>query len=330
MMTPNQTTPLVHFRTPTYKRGDALRRCLKSLQAQTWQNWVCDVYDDDPAGSAEAVCDSMQDDRIFYTQNRPQKFASKNIDACFTMLNPHAADYFAVVEDDNFLLPEFTKENIGICRTENVNLVLRNQLIEFATGTIDAALSSFGILDSSLVEKTYRPDEFHLSLISGIGVSNGGLFWSRHLKNALEIGYECTATLQEYMRTFSISEPIYVAMKPLAVWAENGEDTMRDIGSTGSYLRTELDAKRAIQTLQRLAWKSADAELKETYLKSEAFAFSRAKRAAGLVKSLNGFGNLSELSARQTLELILRGLLIRLVGRTSHQFQDFVASRYRA
>lgn len=323
-------TPLVHIRTPTYKRQNALRRCLESLQKQTWQNWVCDVYDDDPEGSAQAVCDSMQDNRIFYTQNTPQKFASQNIDACFTLRNPRAAEYFAVVEDDNFLLPAFIEENIDICLKEQVNLVLRNQLIEFATATSDASLSSFGILDSSLVEKHYRPDEFHLSLISGIGVSNGGLFWSCDLKNSLEIGYECTATLQEYMRTFSIAEPIYVAMKPLAVWAENGADTMRDIGSTGSYLRTELDAKRAIQILQRLAWKAADVELRKSYIKSEAFAFSRAKRAAGLVKSLNDFGSLSELSVRKTVELIMRGLLIRLVGRTSNQFQDFVSSRYRA
>ncbi|MEP4930228.1 MAG: glycosyltransferase family A protein [Hyphomicrobiales bacterium] len=322
--------PLVHIRTPTYKRGQELERCLKSLQKQTWQNWVCDVYDDDPEGSAQLTCDRIQDERIFYTQNNPQKFASRNIDACFSMHNPHQADYFAVVEDDNFLLPEFMEENIKICMRERVNLVLRNQLIEFATATPDARVSSFGILDSSLVEKQYMPDEFHLSLISGIGVSNGGLFWSSVLKNSLEIGYDCTATLQEYMRTFSVAEPIFVAMKPLAVWAENGEDTLRDIGSTGSYLRKELDAKRAIQILQRQAWKQANAEMKDTYLQSDAFAFSRTKRAAGLLKSLNDLSVLTELPFRQTVELILRGTLIRLAGRTSGDFQDFVASRGRA
>lgn len=322
--------PLVHIRTPTYKRDVALARCLASLQEQTWSNWVCDVYDDDPDGSARSVCENMQDERIFYTQNTPQKFASRNIDACFSTQNPHQADYFAVVEDDNFLLPTFMEENINICVRECINLVLRNQLIEFATATPEAALSFYGILDSSLVEKCYLPDEFHLSLISGIGVSNGGLFWSRDLKNSLEIGYNCTATLQEYMRTFSIAEPIYVAMEPLAVWAENGSDTTRDIGSTGSYLRTELDAKRSIQTLQRQAWKKANAELKTGYLQSEAFAFSRTKRAAGLLKSLNDLSALSDLPLHQAIELIIRGALIRLAGRTTTEFQDFVASRVRA
>ncbi len=39
---------LVHIRTPTYKRPAALKRALQSMIAQTWENWVCDVYDDDP------------------------------------------------------------------------------------------------------------------------------------------------------------------------------------------------------------------------------------------------------------------------------------------
>lgn len=326
----NPSSPLVHIRTPTYKRWDALKRCLESLQNQTWQNWVCNVYDDDPDGSGKAVCDGLQDSRIFYSQNKPQKFASKNIDTCFTDANPHNADYFAVLEDDNFLFPRFIEENIDTCLKRRVNLVLRNQLIEFATATPQASLSSYGILDSSLIERCYQPGEFHLSLISGIGVSNGGLFWSRNVKTPLEIRYDCTATLQEYMRTFLISEPIYVAMEPLAVWAENGENTTRDIGSKGSYLRTELDAKRAIQILQRLAWGAAGPELQKTFLQSEAFKFSRAKRAAGLVKSLNTFGRFSELPLTKTAELIARGLLIRLVGRPSSQFQEFVSSRFRA
>ncbi|MEO1139421.1 MAG: glycosyltransferase family 2 protein, partial [Pseudomonadota bacterium] len=72
-MTPD-TQPLVHVRTPTYKRPEALRRCLQTLQAQTWANWICDVFDDCPDGSARLVIASLNDPRIRFHQNRPQLF----------------------------------------------------------------------------------------------------------------------------------------------------------------------------------------------------------------------------------------------------------------
>ena len=43
---------------------DILKRALESMIAQTWENWVCDVYDDDPAASGRAVCEALGDPRI--------------------------------------------------------------------------------------------------------------------------------------------------------------------------------------------------------------------------------------------------------------------------
>lgn len=318
----------VHVRTPAYRRPAALLRCLQSLIAQSWPNWVCDVFDDDPDESGRAVCASLNDPRIRYTANNPRRFASANVDQCFASANPRGADYFCVVEDDNYLLPGFMAQNIALCRTHGIELVLRNQVVEIASGTDTARLSEGGILDGHFTEGVYEPDLFRLILLTGIGVSNGGLFWSRNASSALEIGHACTATSQEYMRTFAVDEPIWIALEPLAVWAENGEATTRDMGDKASYLRRELDLKHRTQRLQRLAWRLAGAARRRDYLDQTSFAASREDRAKGLTKALlAGPRALSALPLKEALNLTLRGLIIRMAGRSDGGFEAFLSDQ---
>jgi hypothetical protein len=317
---------LVHIRTPTYRRPAMLRRALQSLIDQTWINWICDVYDDDPSASAREVCESLNDARIRYNHNTPQNFASKNIDQCFTKRNPHSAKYFFVLEDDNYVFENFIAENIHLCRTHNVNIVLRNQLIELASGTENAKLSKIGVLDHLLKEGLYPPERFRLSLITGIGVSNGGVFWSSDIKSELEIGVKCTATAQEYLRTYAICEPIYVAMTPLAAWAENAEQTTRNSEITKSYLKRELDLKRCIQSLQRLAWVSAGNKERANYITTNAFSSSISEREYGLLKSfLIGPHRSHALPLHTKMKVLFRALLIRTTGKNHPEFYAFLS-----
>jgi glycosyltransferase involved in cell wall biosynthesis len=317
---------LVQVRTPTYRRPQALQRALGSVLAQSWPNWVVDVYDDDPDQAGRAVVEGLGDARIRYHHNTPQRFASKNIDACFAADNPNDAEYFCVVEDDNFLLPGFMAENIALSRERGVEIVLRNQLIEHRSGTTDAHLSDGGVLDGLFVEGTYSPEQFRLSLLVGIGVSNGGLFWSRRATSKFEIGFACTATMQEYLRTFSIAEPIHVAMTPLAVWAENAEQTTRNAGLAASYLRRELDLKREIQALQRIVWNQSPAATRRTFMSDARFVPTAADRAKSLTKALIPHPP-TDLAPRVAIEMALRGLAIRALGRLSPDFRPFIESR---
>jgi glycosyltransferase involved in cell wall biosynthesis len=318
---------LVHIRTPTYRRPEALARALRSMQAQTWSNWVCDVFDDDPHGSGEAVVRDLGDARIAYHKNARQHFASMNIDQCFSRDNPHNADYFCVVEDDNFILDTFIEANIALCRAQGVEIVLRNQLFEHASGTADAHLGTTGVLDDMFTDGLYEPQAFRTSLLIGIGVSNGGLFWSRHVRSELEIGYDCTATLQEYLRTFSIREPIYVAMEPLAVWAENAEQTTRNAGLNTSYLRREMNLKRNVQRLRRAVWGELSAEARRAYLDSTRFAAPPAIRAEGLVRSMIWHRAGAPIAPIEAARLGLRAGLVAAIGRSDAALTDFMASR---
>lgn len=326
---PDFKTGLVHIRTPTYRRPEALRRALASMVGQTWQDWVCDVYDDDSGQSGRRVVEDFADPRIRYTANTPQLFASRNIDHCFSASNPHGAEFFCVVEDDNFILPAFCAANIALAREQKVEIVLRNQLIEHDSGKPSAFLSATGVLDDLFTEGVYEAREFRMSLLAGIGVSNGGLFWSVRARSPLEIRYSCTATVQEYLRTYSIAEPIYVALEALAVWAENGDQTTRNAELGIGYLRRELDLKRTVQALRQKTWAEASVIQRRGFLTDPRFAAPVAVRASHAGKALLDSRFAGHISSAQLLRLRARGLAIRLLGRLTPDFENFLASRSR-
>lgn len=305
----------VHVRTPTYRRADDLKRCLQSLQAQTWRNWVCDVYDDDREQSARAVCEALRDDRIRYNPNAKQQFASGNINQCFSRANPHDSDFFFVLEDDNYVFPAFMEKNIALAKAVGADVILRNQQVEiFGAG---GALSETGVLNHLFEERLYGPGEFHLAVLVGIGVSNGGLFWSRHARSDFEIAFDCSAVLQEYVRTALVKEPVYVALEPLAAWAENGPGTTRDAGAQASWMRRELDLKKSVQCLQRAAWRRADGELRGAFKRRDLFQPGAAERATGLAKAVIWDALALKAPAAAILDNFRRGVLIAALGQVN-------------
>ena len=130
------------------------------------------VNDSDQSGAA--VCAELADPRssdILPTRSKSSPRAtSTGASRARTRTTPTIS---AVLEDDNFLLPAFFAENIALCRKQGVNLVLRNQFIELGFGTPEARLSEAGVLDELFTEGIFEPAAFRLSLLMGIGVSNG-------------------------------------------------------------------------------------------------------------------------------------------------------------
>ena len=54
---------------PTYNRADLLRRCLDSIEAQTYKNWEAIVVDNYSEDNTEEVIKSFNDERIIYIKN---------------------------------------------------------------------------------------------------------------------------------------------------------------------------------------------------------------------------------------------------------------------
>lgn len=325
-----RSTPgLVHVRTPTYKRPELLERSLRSLIGQTWPNWICDVFDDDPHQSAKFVCDSLNDPRVVYHANKPQRFASKNIDLCFSRLNPHEAEFFFVLEDDNYVFDHFIEKNIELCRSEGVDIVLRNQVVDYDLTGQRQDLSSFGILEGTYFEGRQRADIIRLGAIAGIGVSNGAIFWSSSAKTDLEIGLTCNASLQEYLRTMSIIDDTFVALTPLAAWASNGTQTTRDLGDRAGYLKRELDLKKAIQVLRRSIWKRTNADDKKKFLGGSLLANNPQTIRENLERALIFYSKEKSGLSLKSAGNYLRGIMIAMLGRIDNSMAIYVADQSR-
>lgn len=58
--------------------------------------------------------EALNDPRVRYVHNRPQKFMIQNLDGCFYKENPFNADYFFMLEDDNQVRPAFMERGIDI------------------------------------------------------------------------------------------------------------------------------------------------------------------------------------------------------------------------
>jgi glycosyltransferase involved in cell wall biosynthesis len=209
---------LFEIRVPTYRRPEMLRRALNSLLAQEETDWCAFVYDDSPCGEADAVVRSFNDKRIFYLSNPQTLGAAGNIDQASRKQPLTDARFFAILEDDNLLLPHFLKRGQEIVNSSHCSLVQMNQIIvdENARphqlgGTTRGDWFKHGILP---------PETLYASLFLMEGLSNGGLFWSRESLTDLEVGNDMQETcLQEACRTLKVSEPVFFESEPCAAWS---------------------------------------------------------------------------------------------------------------
>jgi glycosyltransferase involved in cell wall biosynthesis len=276
------TMPLVLVRTPTYRRPSQLKRALNCLQAQTHQDWVCEVRDDCPDKSAQKIIEEINDPRIKYISNRPQQYLIANLDACFRLENQYSADYFFMLEDDNQIKENFIDRGIQIIEQNGVSICQINQVIDYVT---ENRLSSFGILNGTFDERVYQPEEFHLSLFGGIGISNGGAFWSKNIRQELSFKTDTIPALDEYIRTCMVVEPIYICREKLAVWTQNEEETTRNLGFGRGWLRRELDLKASIRHIRRTIWKKTPQHLQKDFLEGGVLRIPMKNRALALHKA---------------------------------------------
>jgi glycosyltransferase involved in cell wall biosynthesis len=238
---------LCEIRIPTYKRPKLLKRAIDSVLAQTYENWRVLVFDDSPEQEAQAVVEACNDNRILYKPHLTNFGCSKNLDHCFQSKAYIYGEYAFVLEDDNYLFPNFIAENINAIKSTGVNIVLRNQ---------EWRLEKNG--DSITTNRTTRGQWFHQGLYNPIqlrsrlffceGISNGGLFWQTNkIKSNLQIGEQIKHPWhQELFRTLRVKEPIWFEPNCLCVFTEfDREDT------TSIKLAPELPAKltRASQSI---------------------------------------------------------------------------------
>lgn len=258
--------PLVLIRVPTYRRLPLLKRAISCLQAQTHQDWICEIRDDCPDGSARVAVEEAGDPRIRYVHNSPQKFMVKNLNDCFLRDNPHGADYFYMLEDDNQIFPEFLARGCDILQQTGLNICQLNQLIEHRDDPDNPHIGTAGIFDDIYDERAYQPSEFRLSLFGGVGISHGSVLWSKNIKREMTLSTDIIPALDEVLRTIMLEEPIYICREHLAVWAKNEATTERNIGFKRSQLKREIDLKASMAALRRSVWNSTPPKMQNDFL----------------------------------------------------------------
>jgi hypothetical protein len=96
---------------PTYRRHTLLPRALESLQRQVFQDWVCEVHNDDPEDPfpGELVANA-RDPRIRIVNHQKNLGGAATMNAFYA---PAKEEFVSILEDDNWWEPEFLEEMVN-------------------------------------------------------------------------------------------------------------------------------------------------------------------------------------------------------------------------
>ncbi len=127
-LSPDATEPLVRVFVPTYRRPHLLPRALKSLRAQTFSDWICEVHNDDSTNTfPKELVKDLGDPRIRLHDHE------RNLGAIATFnlfYRPTREPFYSLLEDDNWWLPEFLETMIRAMNSyPNITMACCNQRV---------------------------------------------------------------------------------------------------------------------------------------------------------------------------------------------------------
>jgi glycosyltransferase involved in cell wall biosynthesis len=220
----------VEVRVPTYRRPVLLRRALASLVAQTYPLWRAIVIDDDPTSDeARGACEEFKDNRIMYQKNEINLGVGANIDRAFSQSFLPGTTHACVLEDDNYYLPNCLRSNLEIMEQNEVDVVLRNQLIEAPDSTFTTSVvGPRTTYDGQYVDGVVCRDELWGSFFYSTAANNSSLFWRVGVGlNFSTLAMAGDPVFQERLRTLCIDRSVYIAMTAQIVWRDNGAESTR-------------------------------------------------------------------------------------------------------
>lgn len=197
---------------------------------QSYPNWVALVLDDSPDREAEEIVFEFNDSKICYRPNSVNLGCCANLDLAFSPQPMAGGEFACVVEDDNWVLPDFLKSNLNDLESSKISMLLRNQIIanemeggkfEFSGKTTRGDV--FGEVNAIL-----SPLDIHAGMFFGTGLSNGGIFWKLKPEINFTVGKQVIySQMQEYIRSLNLKENVIYAAAPLAVFSlpTNGSTT---------------------------------------------------------------------------------------------------------
>jgi glycosyltransferase involved in cell wall biosynthesis len=210
---------------PTYRRPKLLPRALDSLLAQTFQEWECEVHNDDPTDTFPGrLIESIGDRRIQLHQHQRNIGANATFNLIY---RPVAQEFYSLLEDDNWWEPEFLDTMIGeLRRRPDVAMAWCNQKIWQESP--DGTWRDTGRLVTPAKESAApEPVGFgQFRQIAGALHSNGAMMMRSHPGERYEVPIDWPFVAVEPFRERMLRHPLLFVPKPLAVYCKT-KDTAR-------------------------------------------------------------------------------------------------------
>jgi glycosyltransferase involved in cell wall biosynthesis len=97
---------------PTFRRPQLLVRAVNSLLRQTFEDWVCELHNDDPHDHAPGkLVERIGDTRITVVKHNERLGAIRSFNLFFSSVEE---PFFALLEDDNWWEPKFLESMVSI------------------------------------------------------------------------------------------------------------------------------------------------------------------------------------------------------------------------
>lgn len=310
----------VEIRVPTFKRPNLLRRALESLKAQTHKDWVCRVLDDDPDCSARAVCAAADESRIRYEPNEKNLGICRNLDQSFSLPPLQGTDFLCVLEDDNYYLPSNLQENVVRLDRACLDVLLRNQRIEYMHARdTPGELSARTAFDGQYCDGFLAHNKLFATFFYSVGANNSSLFWRANVGlDFSTINRLDDPVSQERLRTLCIDRDVDVGFEPLIVWRDNGEESLRP--KLDGRIRWRLAQIRSACD-ERATYRALDAYLVEIGSRDLAFSpavgsFTAERERVFVRCGLPIPANARRLSRRKRISLHAKRILAQIAHMT--------------
>jgi glycosyltransferase involved in cell wall biosynthesis len=210
---------------PTYRRPKLLPRALDSLLAQTFEEWQCEVHNDDPADTFPGkLIESIGDRRIRLHQHQRNIGANATFNLIYC---PVAQEFYSLLEDDNWWDPEFLDTMVAeLRRRPEVIMAWCNQKIweELPDGTWRDTGRLVTPANESAPPEPVWFGQFRQ--MAGALHSNGAMLMRSVRGESYEVPIDWPFAAVEPFRERMVRHPLLFVPKPLAVYSRT-RDTAR-------------------------------------------------------------------------------------------------------
>ncbi|MDE6784689.1 MAG: glycosyltransferase, partial [Ruminococcus sp.] len=216
-----ECTPLISVIVPVYKVEKYIRKCLNSLQAQTYRNIEVLLVDDGSPDACGEICEAFarQDSRfrVIHQKNQGQAAARNNA------VQEAAGEYIMFVDSDDFIVPECVDYLVRLLRKYNA----------------DVSVGGFYYYYEGTAVPTYRDTEkvFKMNAQEALIRMNytqgfGAMPWAKLYKKELVLAhpfpvgviYEDLATLY---RIICDTKKVVFGTRKIYYWVQRQGSTMR-------------------------------------------------------------------------------------------------------